>query len=156
MKQQVMIWALVVSAFPGPLPGVVQAQAPACPYSAVKVVAPLQSYSAWEEDANTPGRWQCYYFYRLAGPGFRYGCQICVWENNGAASHWIYYYNVNKQAYWGKCASPLNPAFNANQAHWSLSKNGGKTWTRVIASAPPVPEAAGETVVLSPPAPPTP
>lgn len=108
-----------------------------------------QSYSQWKYDAPTK-RYTCHYEY--TPPQQPPKKQVIVYYPE--KPDYIYYYNAEKQSYWGRCASPYHKGYNQSQMQWSYYKD--NKWSDLSNSCPKVPQVPDGPEIAPPPVPPAP
>ena len=110
-----------------------------------------QFYTDWWYEANK-NRFLCFYFFKPDLDVETYKRQILVFYPDKSPEY-TYFFNVDKQKYWGRCCTKHNAKFSEKEMKWNFPTPAG-SWGPLTPGSPPIPLSLDKKGMISPPDPP--
>lgn len=114
--------------------------------------AQRQFYTEWKYE-RIKERFVAEYHFKSSPQDREYKKQTVVHYPDPQRNKFIYFFNNEKQKFWGRCASRHHPNYDGNVMVWNFSKDAppGKSWGPLTKGDPAIPKSNdGATMVIPP------
>lgn len=156
MRQGIVLWSQIVLASLASLgaPSVSRGTEPEAvrEIRSQEVVGLRQIYTPWQYEKER-SRYVSFYFFRPDPRKEVYSRQIAIFypekEEGDGRNQYVYYFNIDRRKYWGRCCTAYHDAYDPKRIKWSLAKE--DEWGEVEAVDIAVPQSIDNIAIAAPP-----